>query len=137
MKKGKNMKRHYVYPAVFHSEDTGFYVFFPDLKGCHTQGENIEDATLMAQEALGLYLEYLLEDNKVIPQVSLPSSLSITEKDFVAMISVDIFIYKDKANGKAIKKTLTLPAWLNEEAEKQHMNFSSVLQEALMDLISK
>ena len=131
------MKRHYVYPAVFHSEDKGFSVFFPDLQGCHTQGENIEDATLMAQEALGLYLECLAEDGKVIPQASLPSSLSVTEEDFVAMVSVDIFIYKDKANGKAIKKTLTIPAWLNEEAERQHINFSSVLQEALMERISK
>ena len=131
------MKRHYVYPAVFHSEDNGFSVFFPDLQGCHTQGENIEDATIMAQEALGLYLECLVEDSKVIPQASLPSSLSVTEEDFVAMICVDIFIYKDKANGKAIKKTLTIPAWLNEEAEKQHVNFSSILQEALMERISK
>lgn len=131
------MKRHYVYPAIFHSEDKGFSVFFPDLQGCHTQGENIENATLMAQEALGIYLECLLEDGKVAPPASLPSSLTVTEEDFVAMVSVDIFVYKDKANGKAIKKTLTIPAWLNEEAEKQHVNFSSVLQEALIERIGK
>lgn len=131
------MKRHYVYPAIFHPEETGFSVFFPDLKGCHTQGDSIEEATLMAQEALGLYLECLADDEKEIPALTHPASLSIEDKDFIVMISVDIFVYKDKANGKAIKKTLTIPAWLNEEAEKQHINFSSVLQEALMDRISK
>jgi len=131
------MKRHYVYPAVFHHEDTGFSVFFPDLKGCQTQGETIEEATLMAQEALGLYLECLIEDGKAIPPASNPKSLSLTSDDFIAMISVDIFAYKNRTNGKAVKKTLTIPAWLNEEAEKQHINFSSVLQEALIEKISR
>ena len=131
------MKRHYVYPAVFHPEEIGFSVFFPDLKGCHSQGENIEESTLMAQEALGAYLECLAEDDKVIPAPSAPKNLLAEADDFVAMISVDIFVFKDKANGKAVKKTLSIPSWLNEEAEKQHINFSSVLQEALMERISK
>lgn len=131
------MKRHYVYPAIFHPEEIGFSVFFPDLKGCQSQGENIEEATLMAQEALEAYLECLMEDDKPVPTPSSPKSLSLVSEDFVAMISVDILKYKDKANGKAVKKTLTIPAWLNEEAEKHHINFSSVLKEALIEKISE
>lgn len=131
------MKRHYVYPAIFHPEETGFSVFFPDLKGCQTQGDTLEEATLMAQEVLGLYLECLIDDEKIIPVPPLPHSLSVESNDFIALVSTDIFVYKDRANGKAIKKTLTIPVWLNAEAEKQHINFSSVLQEALMDRISK
>lgn len=131
------MKRLYVYPAVFHPEETGFSVFFPDLKGCQSQGDTIEEATLMAQEALGAYLECLLEDNKPLPSPSLPKSLTITSEEFVAMISVDILKFKNQASGKAVKKTLTIPAWLNEEAEKYHINFSSVLKEALIEKISE
>lgn len=132
------MKRHYVYPAVFCPEETGFSVLFPDLRGCRSQGENIEEASLMAQEALGLYLEYLSDEGKYIPAPSSPNDISCKgDGDFVAMISVDIVAVKSKTNGKAVKKTLTIPAWLNEEAEKQHINFSSVLQEALIDRISK
>jgi antitoxin HicB len=131
------MKRYYVYPAIFHPEEIGFSVFFPDLKGCQTQGETMEEATLMAQEALGAYLECLMEDGKPVPSPSSPKSLSLSSDDFVAMISVDIFTIKDKANGKAVKKTLTIPSWLNEEAEKYHINFSSVLREALIERISE
>lgn len=131
------MKRHFVYPAIFHPEETGFSVFFPDLKGCQTQGENLEESTIMAQEALGAYLECFAEDDRSIPASSLPKDLVVKDDDFVAMISVDIVVFKEKLNNKAIKKTLTIPAWLNNEAEKQHINFSSVLKEALIERISE
>lgn len=131
------MKRHYVYPAIFHTEDIGYSVFFPDLKGCQSQGDTLEEATIMAQEALGVYLECLVDDGKSIPEPTSPQSLSTSKNEFIAMVSVDLFVYKDKANGKAIKKTLTIPSWLNEEAEKYHINFSSVLKEALIEKISE
>ncbi len=131
------MKRHFVYPAIFHPEEAGYSVFFPDLKGCQSQGETIEEATLMAQEALGAYLECFEEDGKAIPYPSLPKALISENNDFIVMISVDVVIFKEKVNNKAIKKTLTIPAWLNIEAEKQHINFSSVLKEALIERISE
>lgn len=90
------MKRFYVYPAIFHPEEIGFSVFFPDLKGCQSQGETIEEATLMAQEALGAYLECLKEDDKPVPSPSPPKSLLLSSEDFVAMVSVDILRSKDK-----------------------------------------
>ena len=90
----------------------------------------------MAQEALGMYLEYLIENGKNIKEPSFPQALSVIDNDFVAMISADIFVYKDKANNKPIKKTLSIPSWLNEEAEKQHLNFSSILKDALMERIT-
>ena len=131
------MKRHYVYPAIFHPEDIGYSVFFPDLKGCQSQGDSLEEASLMAQEALGAYLECLIDDGKSIPAPTSPQLLSASGNDFIAMVSVDIFVYKNNAAGKAVKKTLTIPAWLNEEAEKKHINFSSVLKEALIERISE
>lgn len=131
------MKRHYVYPAVFHPEETGYSVLFPDLKGCHSQGDTLEEASLMAQEALGVYLECLIDDNKPIPPATSPRLLNLAGDDFAAMVSIDVFTYLDKADGKAVKKTLTIPSWLNNEAEKNHINFSSVLKEALMERISE
>jgi len=91
----------------------------------------------MAQEALGAYLECLIDDGKSIPAPTSPQLLSASGNDFIAMVSVDIFVYKNNAAGKAVKKTLTIPAWLNEEAEKKHINFSSVLKEALIERISE
>ena len=131
------MKRHYVYPAIFHPEEIGFSVFFPDLKGCHTQGDTLEEATLMAQEALGAYIEYIIEGGKELPSPSTPNSIKIEQDEFIAMISTDIITRKEKLNNKAVKKTLTIPAWLNEEADKHHINFSSVLKEALIERISQ
>ncbi|NLL66072.1 MAG: hypothetical protein GX236_00030 [Clostridiaceae bacterium] len=130
------MKRHYVYPAIFYPEDIGYSVFFPDLKGCQSQGDSLEEASLKAQEALGVYLECLIDDEKSVPQPTPPHSLTVSGNEFIAMISVDIVVYKDKAAGKAVKKTLTIPSWHNEEAEKYHLNFSSVLKEALIEKIS-
>ncbi len=132
-----NLKKLYVYPAIFHPEETGYSVFFPDLQGCHTQGEDLEDATLMAQEALATYLEYILDEGTSCPTPSSPEQISITGKDFIAMINANMFNIMDKTSGKAIKKTLTIPAWLNDEAEKQHINFSSLLKEALIERIQK
>ncbi len=82
-------------------------------------------------------LECLMEDDKPIPSPSSPKSLSVSAEDFAAMVSIDILKIKDNASGKAVKKTLTIPAWLNEEAEKYHINFSSVLKEALIEKISE
>jgi len=128
------MKRRYVYPAIFHPEDTGFSVFFPDLKGCQTQGDTLEEATIKAQEALGIYMECLIDDKKKIPAASSPGDLQISGNDFVVMICIDIKDYL--SNNKPVKKTLSIPAWLNEEAEKQHINFSSLLKEALIEKLS-
>ena len=120
-----------VYPAIFLKEDIGYSVTFPDLDGCFTEGNTLEEAIEMAQEALGLYLVSLEERDISIP---LPSDISVvkcSENEFVSLISTSVEKYRRK--NKAIKKTLTIPQWLNEEAELRHLNFSSVLQKALKE----
>ena len=123
-----------VYPAIFHHEDNSYWVEFPDLEGCQSYGDTINDTMLMAQEALGLYAADLIEKNKPIPNPSDISALGTQENSFTTLVSVDVNSYR--RNTKAVKKTLSVPAWLNEEAEKQHINFSSVLQEALKQELS-
>lgn len=119
------MKNHY-YPAVFHPEDVGYSVFIPDIEGCSTQGDTMDEAVEMAKDAIGLMLDGVGE----YPQASTPSTLSLTGGEFVVMIPFDPVEYA-RRNNRSVKKTLSLPAWLNEAAEAAHLNFSGVLQEAL------
>ena len=121
------------YPAIFTPEDDGgFSVSFPDIEGCFTQGETIEEAYEMAFDALGLALSFLEDEKRVIPLPSAPNKISLNENEFVVIIEFDMLEYQKKHNSKAEKKTLTIPQWLNEEATALGVNFSQVLQEALL-----
>lgn len=121
----------FVYPAVFHQEADSFWVEFPDLEGCHTFGTSITETMEAAQEALSGYLLTLLEQRQ---KLAIPSDISTFSPDdgFVSLVTCDINQYKDT---KAVKKTLTIPAWLNDRAVSMNINFSQVLQEALLSKI--
>lgn len=118
----------FVYPAIFHKEDDAFWVEFPDLEGCHTYGSSITETMEAAQEALSGYLLALLEQEKAIASPSDISSFHVKD-GFTSLVSCDINQYKDT---RAVKKTLTIPSWLNDRAVSMGINFSKVLQEALM-----
>lgn len=119
----------YLYPAIFHKEDDAYWVEFPDLEGCQTYGSTLEETMELAMEALGLYLASRM-DNSL--EINKPSDISkIASADgIVSYVSGNPSKYR--AKNKSVKKTLTLPEWLNEEAERRHINFSGVLQEGLM-----
>ncbi|MCL2628237.1 MAG: type II toxin-antitoxin system HicB family antitoxin [Oscillospiraceae bacterium] len=124
----------YVYPAKFIIEENGsISVYFPDLSGCQTYAGNMEDAALMAKEALEGYIEVLLELNKEIPK---PSSISdICSDSYFAMMVVADVKNMSKEN-KPVKKTLSIPKWLDREATNAHINFSGVLKEALLERLN-
>lgn len=126
----------YYYPAVFHEAESeqGYWVSFPDLDGCMTQGTSLEEAVSMATEALGLYVESLKKDlKKDLPVASVPSKLALDkDTDFVMMIEYDPIAYAKKNSKKSVKKTLTIPDWLDELAENRNINFSKLLQKALI-----
>ena len=120
------------YPAIFHeAEEGGFWVSFPDLPECLTEGDNMQQAYEMAVEALGISLISRKEDREIIPK---PTEINkIDAKDgILAVVEFDMMEYQKKHNSRAIKKTLSIPEWLNEEAVARGVNFSQVLQEALM-----
>lgn len=119
------------YPAVFHPEKNGYSVSVPDLDGCFTEGDTLDEAYEMAFDAIGLCITDLLEDKNELPSPSSPKDLDHASDDFVVLVEFDREAYNRKHNSKAVKKTLTIPSWLNEAAEEKHINFSSVLQEAL------
>lgn len=119
----------YHYPAVFTAEADGFSVSIPDLDGCFTQGNDLEEAFEMAEDALMLTLYHLEETGTPIP---VPSVIKeAPEGSAIYILSVDTLGYREKFDNTAVKKTLTIPSWLNKAAEKQGINFSQLLQAAL------
>lgn len=119
------MKKYY--PVIFTKEDTGFSTVTVDLDGCFSEGDTFEEAYTNTQDAIGLFLDGM----ENIPEPSDPSTLAASDGQFICVVEYDSIEYKKKNNSKAVKKTLSIPEWLNEEAEKQHINFSKLLQEAL------
>lgn len=126
------MKRNLtIYPAIFskYNDDGEYYVVeFIDLEGCITEGRTLQEAFYMAQDAMGLYLDELI---KFPTPTTDFSNIKLKENQFISYVNIDIDEYRKKYNNKAIKKTLTIPCWLNTLAEKNNINFSQVLQEAL------
>ena len=119
----------YFYPAIFQPEDTGFSVIVPDIPGCMTQGDNMTEALDMVQEAIGLMLEDI--PVKDYPKPPLPQDITAENGQFIMMVAFDKLAYDKKYNSKSVKKTLSIPAWLNALALEKNINFSNVLQNAL------
>lgn len=133
------------YPACFYENKDGSYtVIFPDLDYTATQGDNLEDAFAMAVDCLAGYLYTSLENHESFPKASVMSSIDPKkvlqeidcdddDKGFVNMVTVDVKSYARDHFEKSVKKTLTIPVWLDEAAKAQHINFSKVLQKALKE----
>ena len=120
------------YPAIFHyAEEGGFYVTFPDIPECMSQGDDINEAYEMAVDALGLAITSREECHEPIPKASDPSELKIDGDSFIMVIEFDLMAYKKRYSKKAVKKTLSIPEWLNDAATDAGINFSQVLQDAL------
>lgn len=124
------------YPAIFHkAEEGGFWVSFPDIPECLTEGDDLTQAYEMAVDALGLTLSTMEGSKEPIPFPSEPDKIAVGRDGFLVVIEFDMMAYKKRTNSKAVKKTLSIPEWLNEEATAMGINFSQVLQEALVDKI--
>ena len=122
------------YPAIFHKEDTGFWVSFPDLPECLTEGDDMTKAYEMAVDALGLAITSRKEEQLEIPVPSPIDQINV-EDGFLVIVEFDMIAYMKKHNAKAVKKTLSIPEWMNEAAMALGLNFSQVLQEALLQKI--
>lgn len=120
----------YFYPAVFtYDEESKCYIVdFIDLKGCSTYGTSIDEAYIMARDALGLYLS----DLDTFPKPTIPyNHIKLKDNQFISIIEIDLQEYRKKYSNIAVKKTLSIPTWLNTLAEKKEINFSQLLQKAL------
>lgn len=126
------MNNRLFYPAVFHkAEEGGFWVSFPDFPECMTQGDSMDEAYEMAIDALGLSLSSIEDEGTDIPKASEFETVD-PEDGILVIVEFDMAEYRRKHRSKAVKKTLSIPEWLNEAAIRENLNFSQILQEALM-----
>lgn len=121
------------YPAFFHkAEEGGFWISFPDIHKCLTEGDNMEDAYNMAIDALGLCLADMEKNNIPFPAPSPVDKITVDNDAVLVVIEFDMMAYKKRTSSRAVKKTLTIPEWLDEQAIQLNINFSQVLQDALI-----
>jgi len=121
----------YVYPAIFTplDDEGGYDVYIPDLLHCRTCGENLAEAIEMAEDAASMWLWDAENKKETIPQPS--ETLDHKLPQFVNFVKADTETFRRQMDSRAVKKTLTIPAWLNHKAEEAHVNFSGILQDAL------
>lgn len=121
------------YPAIFTFEDNQYWVEFVDLKGCFSDGENLADAMENAKDAMGLFLEDLDNYPKCTTNIK---DIKLEENQIISFVTINLTEHRKKYENKSIKKTLSIPAWLNTIAEKENVNFSQILQKALMETLN-
>lgn len=125
------MKDKYVYPAIFTYDDDGINIEFPDIEGCFSCADTDEEALYMAEDVLGLCLLVLEEDDEKIPEPSNLKDIKVEENQKTSLISVWMPTVRKSINNKPIKKTLTIPQWLDVMAREKDINFSYILQEGI------
>lgn len=120
----------HAYP-IFIQKDRDFYtVDIPDFE-IGTQGETIADAMEMARDAIGMCGCYRRDEGKAIPLPTAPDEVTPRDGTLITLVDVDFDEYRRKHEMRTVRKNVTLPSWLNEEAERANINFSAALQKAL------
>jgi len=126
----------YVYPVIFTPLPSGEYdVRIPDLPGCITCGKNLADAIEMAEDAAAMWLCDAEDNQENIPSPS--DKLDVNKPQFINFVVADTDEYRRENDNRAVKKTLTIPSWLNAKAEKAGINFSQTLQDALKERLGR
>lgn len=127
----------YVFPALLQPDDGGYSVSFPDVEGALTCGDDLPEALEMARDALAMMLVHMEDSGEKIPKATDMQRISKQDGDIVTLVLADTDAYRRQFNSRAVKKTLSIPQWMNEAAEKKGVNFSQVLQEALAEKLAK
>lgn len=129
------MKDRYSFIAVVYTDDDGVSVEFPDLPGCLPCAESIDEAVENAREALGLHLWGMEQDGETIPEPSAIKEIKVEDGGVPMLVDVFMPPFRDKLQNRFVKKTLSLPAWLADLADKDGVNCSKVFQSALIDYL--
>ena len=118
----------YVYPAVFHPNEDGSYtICYPDLPGCISEGKSLANAMYMAQSALTEWLDYMTDKGLDIPTASSMGSVVAESGEFVNLIRAEV---KDES---AVKRTVSIPKWMDEKVRANNLSLSRVLQDSLRE----
>lgn len=118
------------YPVVFTKLDDGYAVYVPDFP-LDTQGDTLAEAIEMVRDAIGIVGIDLEDDGKPLPSPSAMEMIACKEGEFVSLVDIDFTAYRRAHERRTVRRNVTLPSWLNVEAEKAGLNVSAVLQEAL------
>jgi len=130
------MKSTYTFPAIFSYDDDGISISFPDLPGCLSCAETTEEALRDAEEVLGLFLYNMEKDGETIPEATPLEKIKLeSSEEKIVLVKVWMPLVRSEMETASVKKTLTIPAWLNEIAEANGVNFSQVLQAALKEYL--
>ena len=118
----------FVYPALFHANDDGSYtITYPDLPGCISEGKNLDNAIYMAQDALAQWIAYAVEEKEQLPPASRLQDLETKEDEFTNLVRVEV---KD---GRAVRRTVSIPAWMDDKVTEFGLSLSRILQDALRE----
>jgi len=129
------MKNTYTFPAIFDYADDGISISFPDLPECFSCSETTEEALKDAEEVLGLCLYNMEGNNEPIPEPTPLDKVQCEPNQKTVLIKVWMPIVRNEMETASVKKTLTIPAWLNKLAEDNQVNYSQILQAALKDYL--
>jgi len=124
-----------MYPAILNYMGNGISIEFPDLPGCLPCADTSEEAARNAKEAMGLHLWGMEKDNDPIPEPTDITALKYSAGEILLLVEVFMPPIRDRLNNKFVKKTLSIPQWLNAEAERAGVNFSQILQNGLKDYL--
>ena len=121
----------YIYPAIFHPNNDGSYtITFPDLPGCISEGKSLGNAIYMAQSALTQWIKYLVDQKQDIPSDSAPQSVRIEGGEIVNLVCADA------RDSRAVKRTVSIPKWMDDKVSEAGLSLSRVLQDALKDRLN-
>ena len=123
-----------VYPIIIKETKSDYYVRIPDFD-IVTQGTDLADAIFMARDAIGLVGIDMEDDGKSLPE-PYSKEETIEDEDIYTLVDIDFDEYRRKHDNRSVRKNCTIPSWLNEEAIKAEINFSKVLQEALLNQLN-
>lgn len=118
----------YIYPAIFeHNDDGSYTITFPDLPGCISEGKSLSNAMDMAQKALTQWIEYLLDEKEPIPEPSDIKKIIPADNQFINLVQAQI------RDNRAVRRTVSIPGWLDAKATEAGLSLSKILQDALKE----
>ena len=125
----------YAFTAVITEDSETLYVRFPDLNGCITTGHDLPDAIMQASDALSAWLCVAEDEGLEIPTPSKQECIDKKAGDILSVISADTIKYRAATDSRAVRKNVSLPAWLAKAADKKRLNCSQILQQALISML--
>ena len=129
------MKDSYEFVAIFDYAEDGISISFPDLPGCLSCADTTKEAIKNAEEVLGLVLYDMEQEKEEIPNPTLLENIKCKNNQKPILVNIWMPLVRNELDEQAVKKTLTIPQWLNKLAERENVNFSKILQAALKDYL--